>query len=765
MTLNSVGVMKPTIKRQGRVPRVEWSMKGINRSGETWTSYCEQTSEAISKVQWSLIPNNTERWEIFCRILNNAAASFYHNKTVKPNQELKDARSEVQRQLRRVTALRTCDYAADPSDVTVEVPPVLQPGALSDLKAARRRCLSLMHQTKLRELASQIEVMNAMTHVGERTQAAYKYLKCHKKIVTVRKQSPVTLRDWQRASYEVQGDFVKFIEETDYFPMMPVDWYPLLEIAVGRARPGTAPGLDLLSADLIKQNEPAVELLYKIMTSVFETNDVPTQWTTTVTHPIPKKTSPKTVDDYRRITLCSVGYKFYAMMLQNQLENFLPSLREYQSGFVRNRSCDDEIFVLRRLLEERWNHGLKTYIVALDFEKAFDTVNIHTIPEVLSKLKVPHYLINRVISACLREENCIKWNGHRTVAITKSLGVKQGCPISPLFFNLMLDSAVTMLQQGLRDTHGIQLFLGEAPDPLVLPMLLAYADDTTLIADNVQEIELIIAKFIPLLSIYGLRINVQKSGAILKDPTRRIPVVPELQILVTNATTNIQEPMRIPFVDTTRILGVGVSEDMHRKKSIRSRCLGAVRLTKSLLPTLKKLKAPIELLMSLYHTVIVPSMLYGIKSGSMTQANEKSLMNRELQILRDLVSIASPVPQNVSYYQLLDGKTINRKVTVQRLRYYGHVMRMKSESLLRKAKSYRINQKRRVGRPLFTFARSLERDKMKFPGVGDRSAWRTLFKDRVELPKITAELYKRQILEDEDPMEAALLIYPTRPII
>lgn len=483
----------------------------------------------------------------------------------------------------------------------------------------------------------------------------------------------------------------------------------------------------------------------------------------TITQPIPKKANPRTTDDYRCITLCSLGYKCYTKMLQQMLTPFLPEFRDYQHGFLPNRSCDDEVFILKRILEERWNFGLPTYLLVLDFAKAFDTVNIHRLPDILRQHGVPHFLINRLIAACLQETNCIRWEGKKTVKVNKSIGVKQGCPIAPLLFNLVLDAALSQLQHTMLEKHNVSLFLGEAEQPVHFPMVLAYADDTTLLVQSLREARQLLEEFIPAMALYGLKINVNKSGILLKDPKHDILVPPSLKLNFPGPNTRLAQEIELPFITTCKILGVGVNDNMHRRASIRGRCLSTVRLLKSIMPMLKTLRAPLEVLIRLYHTVIAPSMLYGVKCGSMSITNERSLMNREIQMIRDLLSIAGPKPRNTSFYNLLSGKTINRKVSVQRLRYFGHVSRRPPASLLQKARDLTYTLPRRVGRPLYTFAHSLKRDQSKFPEYVDDD-WRPLFHDKLKLHSVTKQLYKVHQLEQLDPLDENLLIYPTLPM-
>lgn len=140
----------------------------------------------------------------------------------------------------------------------------------------------------------------------------------------------------------------------------------------------------------------------------------------------------------------------------------------------------------------------------------------------------------------------------------------------------------------------------------------------------------------------------------------------------------------------------------------------------------------------------------------MTAANRRSLMNRELQILRDLVTVAHPKPPNSCICDLLDKKTINRTDSVFRIGYYGHIQRRRSDSLLQKAKGYRLTLKRRVGRPRFTYKRTLMEDMRKYPNIA-QPEWDVAMQHVEELKRMTSTLYSRQDYDD-DPLSADLML-------
>lgn len=250
-------------------------------------------------------------------------------------------------------------------------------------------------------------------------------------------------------------------------------------------RNGTAPGVDRIYVEMLKYApEELQSIIHMLILNAWESNTIPKDWTTTTQVPLPKTSNPKTVDDFRRIALSCTTYKIYARFLLNKLEPFIGEFPLYQTGFLRNRSTDDHLFVLRRLTEERWRVGRPTYILSLDMHKAFDNVDLHTIGPILLHYGVPPTLINRIITAVLHERTAVQWFGRRTKEYTKGKGVKQGCPLSPYIFIIVLNYAIERVAQRMK----IDLQLSN----LELPLILAYADDLLILTEDAITLERIL---------------------------------------------------------------------------------------------------------------------------------------------------------------------------------------------------------------------------------------------------------------------------------
>lgn len=627
-------------------------------------------------------------------------------------------------------------------------PPALIPGSISLVRDAYRelvRANNTKSQHALREFLDYLE--RDIANPGEALTLAMRFLKTSKR--TVQCATSVTVKEWELDLKTSEGPAIELLDEYDHIPLPPPPKIEEIENILKSMRNNKTPGLDNLPCEVFKASPKLRHLLFNKILEAYLYNRVPPEWQQTYSIPIAKKKSPKSVDDYRKLSMCLIAYKVYAIFLKSLLLSHLPSLDFYQNGFIAGRSCDDMLYTVRNILEVRWNYGRATYIYSLDTKKAFDTVDISKLPKVLFEKGVPVWLINRIISAVLTERTKILWKGQFTHSHSKSKGIKQGCPLSPLLFVVILDAAVQATKREL-ESKGISLYTGSDLDsPLMtLPLIVSYADDVYVLTESLLQGNYITEVFVSNLSIYGLNLNHLKSGLLIKSPSLhfRPPFV-----LICNE--------EVPVVDSLRVLGVTINSNMNRKGMIRPRVDSTMRTCFALLNYMKSLNAPMDILMRLYEIIIVPSMIFGLNCSSMSQQNRNTLMRREIVILKRLASIANPRPQQITISRLLIRRTINRKITIRRVRYFAHVKRGDTNSYTYKASLYKIEGKRKVGRPLYTFNKTLLEDLKKYTTLGySEEEWEELYPQREIIKSVTKELLNRQDLDD-DPLPDDLNLY------
>ena len=83
------------------------------------------------------------------------------------------------------------------------------------------------------------------------------------------------------------------------------------------------------------------------------------------------------------MSLTCTAYKIYAIWLLDKLQQYVGDIGLHQSAFLPGRSTIDHIFVLQRILQERWNEGTPLIMMSLDIEKALDTVSLESLSSIL----------------------------------------------------------------------------------------------------------------------------------------------------------------------------------------------------------------------------------------------------------------------------------------------------------------------------------------------------------------------------------------------
>ena len=78
-------------------------------------------------------------------------------------------------------------------------------------------------------------------------------------------------------------------------------------------------------------------------------------------------------------------------------------------------------------------------IISLDAEKAFDKIQHLFMMKVLERLGIQWSYLNIIKAIYSKPTANIRWNGEQFKAIPLKSRTRQGCPLSPYFFNIVLE--------------------------------------------------------------------------------------------------------------------------------------------------------------------------------------------------------------------------------------------------------------------------------------------------------------------------------------
>ena len=137
-------------------------------------------------------------------------------------------------------------------------------------------------------------------------------------------------------------------------------------------------------------------------------------------------------------------------------------------------------------------------------KKAFDKVQHAFMIKTLTKVGIEGTFLNIIKAIYEKPTANLTLNGEKLKAFPLKSGTRQGGPLSPLLFNLVLKVLATAIRQ-TKEIKGIQIGREEIK-------LSLYADDMILYIENPKDSTLKLLELINKFSkVAGYKINIQKS--------------------------------------------------------------------------------------------------------------------------------------------------------------------------------------------------------------------------------------------------------------
>ena len=102
------------------------------------------------------------------------------------------------------------------------------------------------------------------------------------------------------------------------------------------------------------------------------------------------------IKNWRPISLINVDAKIISKVLANRLEKVLPFIiHANQHAFVKSRSILDAVRTIDDMIDKTKRNNLSGFLIAINFEKAFDTLNFNFLIRTLHKFNFgPSFLCN-----------------------------------------------------------------------------------------------------------------------------------------------------------------------------------------------------------------------------------------------------------------------------------------------------------------------------------------------------------------------------------
>ena len=286
------------------------------------------------------------------------------------------------------------------------------------------------------------------------------------------------------------------------------------------------------------------EPLARLFTAVMRRGTIPQSWQTSVITPIHKSGDTADTANYRPIAVGVPLVRLYASVLNRRLMWFLEhhGLRSpAQAGFRPKMSIEHQLFALQHVVDSSRLHKRPLYACFVDLTKAYDCVQRPLLWGALYRKGVRGIMMSALKGLYTDGKIAIKVGGRVGRPQPSTVGVRQGCPLSPTLFGVFFD--------GLHD-----FLASHAPGcgvPLSAPQLtrivshLMYADDIALTAAAPAELQQLIDALSRYCTALGIDISAAKTQTMTFHPAHHLGTVP----------TFIYSGRTLPTTDSYKYLG------------------------------------------------------------------------------------------------------------------------------------------------------------------------------------------------------------------
>lgn len=350
-----------------------------------------------------------------------------------------------------------------------------------------------------------------------------------------------------------------------------------------------------------------LHILRHIFNEIIMRASFPTCWKIAKILPLPKKNG-----DYRPIAILPFLSKILEKILYRDILNFITNnslLVDSQSGFRKNRSCVTALIDVTEQIRSKIDRNHISFLVLLDYSKAFDSV----IPSFLiTKLS---NLFNFESSACsllnsylTGRQQYVSANNTDSTILDVNRGVPQGSVLGPLLFSL---------------------YINDLPSCLQWCRVHLYADDVQLLVscplndvnDTIAKLNEDLSHIVKWASNNGLAINPHKSYCIAIHKRHMLHNVTSQM----NIDIKLKD-VKITLADTVRNLGVTFNRHLNWNSHINivtGQVYNRLRVLWS-----AQWFTPISIRVLLAKTYLIPSLLYGCELYANCDLESKRKLNK-----------------------------------------------------------------------------------------------------------------------------------------
>ena len=311
------------------------------------------------------------------------------------------------------------------------------------------------------------------------------------------------------------GDWIKKLKQDDLIPQLSSEKSAILskevtieqfEETIKNCAKNKSPGNDGLTQEFYEYFWGEIkETFYESFIESKKVKKLTTSQRQNIISLLEKNGKDKTyIKNWRPISLINFDTKLISKLYAERLKKVMPDLvHPNQVAYVKGRFIGEGTRVIEESMHFTKKYKLNAYAVAIDFEKAFDSVDWQYMWETLEAFNIPNEFIDAIKLIYNDIESCVMNNGKSTPYFKIKRGVRQGDPIAAYLFTL----AIELLAIKIRNNENIT---GIEINDIIIKLSM-YADDITGIVIGKRSIKELMTLLDTFKLVSGLGVNIDKT--------------------------------------------------------------------------------------------------------------------------------------------------------------------------------------------------------------------------------------------------------------
>ena len=345
-------------------------------------------------------------------------------------------------------------------------------------------------------------------------------------------------------------------------------------------------------AEMIKASPlHMLSTLLKIINKIKNKCYFPKLWANGITSLLHKEGDQDDPNNYRGITVASALAKILAIMMNERIIAKLEEekiIKQNQIAFQKKSRPADHLFVLKNIFQNYTSKGKKLFTCFVDFRKAYDSVWRTGMYYKLIKSGININTVKLIKDMYDKTSQTLKMNNKITEAFSTHKGVRQGCVLSPILFNVFINDLPEIF-----DADCSPVMLGDTRISCLM-----FADDIVMLSESKEGLENGLKQLQGYTQDWNLSLNTKKTKIMVIQNTGKMPTI---NIKFDGQTLGVVDRYKYLGTIISRTGNFKLNENYLKGKGLRAR----YAITKSI-----GLDCKVSTLLRIFQRMVEPILLY-----------------------------------------------------------------------------------------------------------------------------------------------------------